>query len=409
MQQNVERIVIAGAGQAGASAAIELRRAGFQGGLVLVGDEVHAPYERPQLSKEMLKPGEVTLRAMREEDVYETFSIQLALGTKATHVDAERRRLVMEDGTHHDYDRLLLATGVRPRSLPDADARRVRYLRTVEDALQLREDIEQGHSIAVVGGGVIGLEVAAAVNARGNPVVVIEAGQRLMMRSVDERIARYLDRTHRGRGVDIRYGTQITSWDASGMLTLSDGSRIQADRVLVGIGVVPNTELVAHLDITDELGVRVDACGRTALRDIYATGDVASQPGAGGFARVETWANAQDHAAAVARSLMGDASPYQSPTWFWSDQGMTNLQVLGNAMQGTPVLRGDEHGDRFSIFWLDTADRLTGCSAVNSPKDMAMARRWIRQSAVLEPRLLADLSHPLRDCLALAGATTEEI
>lgn len=400
MQQNIDRIVIAGAGQAGASAAIELRRAGYAGEVVLLGDEVHVPYERPQLSKEMLKAGGVAVRSMREPSDYIDAGIRLELGQRIGHVDAERHRVEMTDGGHYAYDRLLLATGVRPRLLAFDAPGRVRYLRKVEDALRLREDLDNGHAIAIIGGGVIGLEVAAAANARGNPVTVIESAERLMTRSVDARVSRFLDRVHRARGVDIRYGVQATAFNDDGTLTLSDGSRVAADRVLVGIGVVPNAEPVAHLGITDALGVRVDDCGRTACKDIYATGDIASQPGAMGFGRVETWANAQDHAAAVARSLLGESTPYLSPTWFWSDQGDTNLQVVGNAVEGRAVVRGDENGDAFSVFWLDQAERLTGCSAVNSPKDMAMARRWMKQSAVLDPQRLGNVAVPLRDCLA---------
>ncbi len=400
MGDAVRKVVIAGAGQAGASAAVELRRAGFDGEVVLVGDEAHAPYERPQLSKDLLRPGNVAVRSMRDAQAYQHDGIRLELGRKIRLIDADNRHVKLEDGTQFEYDRLLIATGVRPRTLPVADDGRVRYLRNVEDAMRLRQDMDEGHAIAVVGGGVIGLEVAAAANARGNRVAVIESADRLMTRSVDPRVSRFLDRTHRARGVDIRYGVQALGFDGDGMLSLSDGSRVRADRLLVGIGVVPNVEAVAHLGITDEAGVRVDNCGRTAIEHIYATGDVASQPCGRGFGRVETWANAQDHAVSVVRNLLGEQIPYESPTWFWSDQGQTNLQVVGNATEGRAVVRGDEESEAFSVFWLDEQNRVTGSAAVNSPKDMAMARRWVKQGARVEPQRLCDPTINLHECQA---------
>jgi p-cumate 2,3-dioxygenase ferredoxin reductase subunit len=402
MNAAIRKVVVAGAGQAGATAAAELRRAGFDGDVVLVGEEAHLPYERPQLSKDLLEPGEVALRSMRSAESYANDGIRLMLGRKVDHVDAAARKVRLDDGGALDYDRLLIATGVRPRLLPPPldDPERVQYLRRVEDAVVLRAQLEAGRSLAVVGGGVLNLEVAAAASARGVQVTVIEAADRLMARSVDARISRFLDRTHRARGVDIRYGVQAAELGADGALLLSDGARVPADHVLVGIGVTPNVEAVAHLGIADAAGIRVDACGRSEIEQIYAAGDVAAQVGEQGYARVETWANAQDQSIAVARSLLGEETPHQSPRWFWSDQGRTNLQVVGDAVAGQSVVRGDERGEQFSIFWLDGADRLTGCASVNAPKDMALARRWIRQAARLDAQRLGDPDVPLRDCAA---------
>lgn len=400
MTQDIRNVVIAGAGQAAASAAVELRRAGYAGGIVLVGEESHAPYERPQLSKDLLREGCTGVRSMRDAEAYARDGIQLCLGRRVHGVDADARRIELDDATRLDYDRLLIATGVRPRRLSSMQApQRVRYLRRIEDAEALSRDIGEGHAIAIVGGGVIGLEVAAAANARGSRVTVIEAADRLMARSVDPIVSRFLDRTHRARGIDIRYGVQVQALADDDTLLLSDGSRVPAGRALVGIGVVPNVEAFSDLGISDTAGIRVDACGRTAVPGIYATGDVASQPGAHGFGRIETWANAQDHAIAVARNLVGEQAPYEAPTWFWSDQGATNLQVVGDATRGIAVVRGDEQGEAFSVFWLDDARQVTGCAAVNSPKDMAMARRWVRQGARVDPQRLGDPAIPLRECL----------
>jgi p-cumate 2,3-dioxygenase ferredoxin reductase subunit len=401
MDGPINKIVIVGAGQAGATVAFGLRRAGFDGEIAVIGEETHLPYERPQLSKEMLQPrqnrGHRSIMTQRD---YEERRIRLELGRKVVRADADRSRVVLDDGSEIEYDKLVIATGVKPRKLPALpnDAERVHYLRTVEDAGSLRAALEAAKPVAIIGGGVIGLEVAVAARALGCDVTLIETADRLMARSVDEIVSHYLDRVHRSNGVDIRYGAHATELRGDGTLKLSDGSTVPACTVLVGIGVTPNVAGFEHLGITDSAGVKVDAHGQSSVEGVFATGDVASQPNGGGFRRIETWANAQDHALNIARNLLGDLSPYLSPTWFWSDQGSTNLQVVGDATQGKRALRGNEHGDAFSVFWLNEDDRVTGCSSVNSPKDMAVARRWVKQASRVDPRRLADISVKLRDC-----------
>ncbi len=400
MGADISRIVIIGAGQAGATVAFGLRRAGFDGEVTVVGEESHLPYERPQLSKEMLRTEATGHRSIKTRADYEYQRIRLELGHKVVGVDGQVRSVTLDDGRQVEFDRLVIAAGVRPRQLPLAlrDAQRIHYLRTLEDAARLRADLAAGKPLVIVGGGVIGLEVAAAARALGCPVTLIEAADRLMARSVDETVSAYLDRAHRANGVDIRYGVSVGELLDGGRLRLSDGGSVPADSVLVGIGVTPNIEGLEHLDITDAAGVRVDAYGQTPVPGIFATGDIASQPNGGGFGRIETWANAQDHALNLVRNLLGEELPYDAPVWFWSDQGPINLQVVGDATQGRRVIRGDEHGDAFSIFRLDTNQRVIGCATVNSPKDMAVARRWMKQGGIVDPQRLADPSIPLRDC-----------
>ncbi|VWC70450.1 MULTISPECIES: NAD(P)/FAD-dependent oxidoreductase [Burkholderia] len=401
MNERIKRIVIAGAGQAGATVAFGLREGGFDGEIALIGEESHLPYERPQLSKEMLRPASAELRLIKARAEFERHGIQLSLGRKVVRTDASLRQVLLDDGGAITFDRLVIATGVNPRQLPAtvADPARVRYLRTVEDARKLRVDLEGGEPIAIVGGGVIGLEVAAAARALGCQVTVIESADRLMSRSVDDVVSRYLDRVHAREGVDVRYGVQVTGPFEDGRLTLSDGSSVAARVLVVGIGVTPNVGGFDDLGITDAAGVRVDAYGQTAIDGIFAAGDIASQPAGSAFGRIETWANARDHALNVVRNLLGESVRYESPVWFWSDQGRTNLQVVGNATCGTRVIRGDGSGDAFSIFWLDEGGHVTGCSSVNSPKDMAVARRWVKQGNRVDPRHLADSGIPLRNCV----------
>lgn len=399
MNTDIRTVLIVGGGQAGAAAAFSLRARGFDGRLVLLGTESHLPYERPQLSKQVLQPADNEVKLIRSEEDYILAGIELRLGTTLLDVDAERQSALLDDGSTLDYDRLLVATGVRPRMLQGISGPRVTCLRTIEDAISLRTGLYEGAVIAIIGGGVIGLEVASAVAARGGKPIVIEAGDRLMGRSINKRVASFLDEVHRRQGAEIIYGVTATSLTAEGSLHLSDGSTMTVDRVLVCVGVQPNNEPFVNCGITDTMGVRVDSLGRTCVPTIYATGDIASQPVRGQYSRVETWANAQHHAELVAGNIIGGEEPFNQPMWFWSDQGDLNLQVLGDVTTGVEVLRAGSSDDAFSIFYLSDEGRLLGCVSINSPKDMAMARRWIRDGALLDQTRLAESSVNLRGCV----------
>lgn len=400
MKTEINSIVIAGAGQAAASAAMELRRVGYEGRITLVGDEQHLPYERPQLSKEMLRLDGQPLQLSQPAEAFAESGIELLLGCAIASVDAGARVVSLADGRQLEYDRLLIATGVRPRLMPCAHDDRVTYLRTVEHAEKLRNVLLGKPSLVIVGGGVIGLEVASAAVDHGCQVTLVEATPRLMPRSLDADIAAHLGGLHCQRGVTIIHGATVEKIAADGTVLLSDDTRIKADSILAGIGVLPNVEAFAGLGICDDAGIRVDEFGRTAIPEIYATGDVASQPCGDRHGRIETWANAQEHAACVARNLIDEPISTQRPVWFWSDQGALNLQVIGDALAGRAVLRGDPQGGRFSQFRLGDDGRLLGCVSWNSPKDMAMARRWVRDGALLDGERLADPGTDLRACIS---------
>jgi p-cumate 2,3-dioxygenase ferredoxin reductase subunit len=401
MSDQPEHIVIVGAGQAGTTVALAVRRLGFEGQVTLVGEETHLPYERPQLSKDMLLDPTREIRSIKPAAEFEDKAIVLRLGQRVATVDDDRSVVVLEDGIALTYDRLVIATGARARRLDDCfpASAPVLPLRTVEDAIALRGQLKANASLVILGGGVIGLEVAAAACRRDCKVTVLEAGAQLMARSVDATIGRFLHEFHTAAGVDIRYGATVSACDHTGRLSLSDGTQLDADCVLLGVGVEPNVAAFESLGITDTHGVCVDAYGRTARPRIYATGDVASQRYAGTQTRIETWANAQNHALAVAANVLGGAVRYDDAPWFWSDQGALNLQVVGNARAGRAVLRGEHASEAFSVFHLDDAHHLIGAVTVNVPRDMAMARRWVAQGAHLDPHKLSDPSIPLRDCV----------
>jgi NADPH-dependent 2,4-dienoyl-CoA reductase/sulfur reductase-like enzyme len=398
MKSLIRTVLIAGAGQAGAAVAFEIRAQGYEGQVILVGAETHLPYERPQLSKQMLQVGDNELRFIRESDAYREANIELRLGLEIVSINSEENTALLSDETLVGFDRLVIATGVRPRFLPGLSGVGVTYLRTVEDALNLREVIKPQSRIAIVGGGVIGLEVASAVVAAQGSPVVIEAGTRLMARSLCERTANFLDSWHRQQGADIRYGVTVARYEA-GMLTLSNSEQIEVNHVLVCVGVEPNQEPFVDCKITVPQGVLIDEFGSTANPSIYATGDIAVHQHNGSFYRVETWEHAQLHAEMVGRNILGVQNGYNHPVWFWSDQGSLNLQVVGSAVSGREVCRTGNREGSFSIFRVSEDGQVLGCTSINSPKDMAMARRWIKQGVRIDHHALADMSIDLRKCI----------
>jgi NADPH-dependent 2,4-dienoyl-CoA reductase/sulfur reductase-like enzyme len=399
MKSVIRTVLIVGAGQAGAAVAFELRTQGYQGKVILVGAESHLPYERPQLSKKVLQANGNELKLIRGQDAYQDADIELRLGLNVVSINAEQNIALLSDGAEVTFDRLVIACGVRPRFLPGLSGADVTYLRTVEDALGLREAIKPKSRIVIVGGGVIGLEVASAVVAAGGQPIVIEAGNRLMARSLCERTAEFLDTWHRQSGVDIRYGLTVTHHEAR-VLSLSNGEQIEVDHVLVCVGVEPNHDPFVGCDITVPQGVLIDAFGRTANPSIYATGDIAVHCyGEDSFYRVETWEHAQLHAELVARNIIGAQESYSHPVWFWSDQGSLNLQVVGTALAGREVHRAGNKEGSFSIFRVSESGQVLGCTSINAPKDMAMARRWIKQEVHLDQNALSDASKDLRKCV----------
>ena len=392
------RVVIVGAGQAGAAVAAQLRAGGFRGAVTLIGDESHLPYERPQLSKELLLQENYDFKTICSADDYEQSGVNLLLRRKVTNVIEETQVVALDNGDHLRYDYLVIASGVRPRLLPNVQGQGIVYLRTFEDALAIKASISSHEKLAIIGGGVIGLEVACAASIHGCDVTVIESADRLMSRSLTDQTSSFLQKSHSEKGIKFKLGVAVEQVDDQGELILSDGTTLVADKVLVAVGVMPNSEPFSGLKITDELGIRVDHCGRTAIPNIFATGDIASQPQYGSFARVETWANAQHHSATVARNILGKDEPYDNITWFWSDQGDLNLQVVGTRVSDYKVARLSLDSQKFSEFALDKDSKIVGCISFNSPKDIAFARKWIQKGSKLDANLLADPSVNIKKC-----------
>ncbi|SFN24584.1 NAD(P)/FAD-dependent oxidoreductase [Marinobacter pelagius] len=398
MSTKEAHIIIVGAGQAGAASAMQLRADGFNGTITLIGEECHLPYERPQLSKELLLQDNYELKSIHAYAEFEQSDITLILGRKVIDVRSDQQTVVLDSGQSLKYDFLIIASGVRPRALPNIQGENIIYLRTFEEAQKIKSFIHDREKLVIIGGGVIGLEVAAAALVKECDVTVIEASDRLMARSLTHQTSNFLQKIHSEKGIKFKLGVGVERVDDQGELILSDGTTLIADKVLVAVGVIPNSEPFSGLGITDEFGIRVDRYGRTSIPNIFATGDIASQPQYGSFGRVETWANAQQHAVTVARNIIGKEEPYDKLTWFWSDQGDLNLQVVGTCASDHKVARLSSESQKFSEFALDKDSKLVGCISFNSPKDIAFARKWIQKSSKLDANLLADPSVNLKQC-----------
>ena len=396
--------VIVGTGQAGGWAAVTLRAEGFTGRIVVVGEESHPPYERPPLSKGVLSKDEAPETChLRPADSYGEQSIELRLGVRATGLDRAARRVALTDGETLDYDTLLLATGSRVRRLPvpGADGPGVHYLRTIDDALAIRARLTPQARLCVVGGGYIGLEVAASARQRGCAVTILEMEDVVMKRVVPAEVGRFYDGVHREHGVDIRLGQTVTRIEDDGAaqrVVCADGTEVAADIVVVGVGIIPNAELADAAGLDVDNGILVDELGRTSDPHVFAAGDVTNHvnPVLGRRVRLESWQNAQNQAIAVARAMCGGQTPYGEVPWFWSDQYDLNLQMVGLADRWDQVVvRGDMDSRRFVVVCLADGRVVTG-NGVNSARDVRYVRRMIEKNSAVDPAALADPEVPLK-------------
>ena len=403
-----ETFVVIGAGQAGGRAVEAMRAEGFDGRIVLVGAEAHVPYERPPLSKQLLisDDEEPARTYIHGADFYREKDIDLRLGVQATHIDRDARRVTLSDGDTLDYSKLLLTTGSKLRrlSIPGSGLASIHYLRNIEESLAIRSKLTADAALVVVGGGYIGLEVAAAARTRGCRVTVIEMEEVVMNRVVAPEIGRFFAEVHRAQGVDIRTGEGVAGFDGEDRVTAvvgASGTRYPADLVVVGVGILAETSLAeaAGLEVTN--GVDVDEFGQTSDPDIFAAGDVANQPSPIGVRRwrLESWRNAQNQAIAVARVMCGTRTPYAETPWFWSDQYDLNLQMTGlTDSWDRLVFRGDPADRKFTAFYM-AADRVVMANAVNAPRELRFARMLIEAAAPVADAALADPAVPLKSLL----------
>ncbi|MCS6477674.1 NAD(P)/FAD-dependent oxidoreductase [Burkholderia thailandensis] len=399
-------VVVIGGGQAAGWVMKTLRGEGFAGRIVMIADEAHLPYERPPLSKAVLA-GEADISTVRvvQPDEFGALGVEAWQPERAVSIDRARRVVRAASGREIEYDRLVIATGGAPRRLPDAIVAtpRLHYLRTLDEAVALGERLRASRRVLVIGGGWIGLEVAATARKLGVDAVVVEGAPRLCARSVPGAVSDFLLELHRANGVDIRLNASLASLgahpaDANRVrATLADGTAVDADFAVAGIGLALNTSLATEAGLHVDDGIVVDEYGATSDPAIFACGDLANHPNAWLKRRVrlESWANAQNQAIAAAKAVLGARAPYAEIPWFWSDQYDVNLQILGDLPADAQlVVRGDIAAKRATLFFV-THGALRGVIAINSARELKLARKWMNQGRAIDVAALADTTRAL--------------
>ncbi|KVE99639.1 anthranilate 1,2-dioxygenase system ferredoxin--NAD(+) reductase [Burkholderia vietnamiensis] len=400
--------VIVGAGHAARRTVEALRARDADAPIVMIGAERELPYDRPALSKDaLLNDGGEQRAFVRDAAWYDAQRIALRLGTRVDAIEREAQRVRLDDGTTLPYAKLVLATGSRVRTFggPIDAGVAAHYVRTVADARALRAQLVRGRRVAVLGGGFIGLEVAAAARQLGCDVTVIDPAARLLQRALPEVVGAYAYRLHDERGVGFQMATlprAIRAAAGGGAIVETDRGDVHADVVVVGIGVLPNVELAQAAGLDVDNGIRVDAGCRTADRAIFAAGEVTMHfnPLLGRHVRIESWQVAENQPAVAAANLLGADDTYAELPWLWSDQYDCNLQMLGLFGAGqTTVVRGDPARGPFTVFGLGDDGRIVAAAAVNLGRDIGAARRLIAAGAMPDPQRLADSAVGLKTLL----------
>jgi 3-phenylpropionate/trans-cinnamate dioxygenase ferredoxin reductase subunit len=399
-------VLIVGAGQGGAGAAIQLRQQGFAGTIGMIGREAEPPYERPPLSKEYML-GDKTFDRLyiRQPDFWASKGVDLVLGTEVSTIDPAGQSALLSDGRTVTYGDVIWATGGDPRKLtiPGAQLAGVHGVRTREDADAILAQLEQVTRVVVIGGGYIGLEAAAVLRKLGKDVTLLEVLPRVLARVAGPQLSEFYEAEHRAHGVDLRTATGVDEILGDTRVTgvkLADGSEIACQLVIVGIGIIPAVGALIAAGAAGGNGVDVDEFCRTSLPHVYAIGDCAAH--ANGFAegaviRLESVQNANDQAACAVKSILGDPQPYKATPWFWSNQYDLKLQTVGlSSGHDATVLRGDPATRSFSVLYLK-AGKLIAVDAVNAMKDYVQARKLVEEGAVIAPDDLADASRPLKE------------
>jgi 3-phenylpropionate/trans-cinnamate dioxygenase ferredoxin reductase subunit len=405
---NNETIVVIGAGQAGFQVTASLRQGGFKGRLVIIGDESNIPYQRPPLSKAYLKhQADETSIQLRPAEFYSENDIKLVCGDTVEHINRRLKTVLTKGGRSFNYDKLVLATGTRPRelTLEGSNLKGVHSLRSFLHAANLRDDISGNQNIVIIGGGFIGLEVAACAAGLGKNVTVLEYSSRLMERAVSPVSSEFFKTYQQSIGVNVITGARITKLSGSERVQqvhLENGETIDCDLVLVGVGALPNVELAVAAGLDCDNGILVDEFAVTSDPDILSAGDCTNHPNqyAGGRFRLESVQNAIDQAKVVASTILGQRVAYHIAPWFWSDQGEIKLQTVGLPI-GTDqyVVRGDLEQRKFSVFHYRQG-KLIAVESINSAGDHMVARKLITSGLSPIPEKVSSLDVELKSLLA---------
>jgi len=401
-------IIVVGAGQSGLQVIESLRRGGYEDPLVLVGEEQSLPYQRPPLSKQYMSENMSEERLLfRPADYYKKKSVEVLLGARVRDIDVAARRLSV-DGQVRTFAKLALTIGASVRRLPvpGAELEGVCYLRSVEDAQYIRTKLATGpQRVVAIGGGFIGLEIAASARALGHAVTVIEAQDRLMARVVAPIVSDYCLALHRAQGVDILLNSAVSRIDSADAgelsIVLADERSIAADLIVVGIGSIPHTELAEAAGIVCNNGIVVDEFAQTSDPNVVAAGDCTMHKNArlNLSHRLESVQNAVDQAKIAAATLLGDAKPYEQVPWFWSDQFDAKLQMVGNSTGfDRTVVRGSLSDGEFSVFYFHN-NALIGVDSINRPSDHVVSRKLLVAGTRVPDEVIVDVEQNLKTLL----------
>ena len=403
----MEKLVIIGAGQSAIQCITSLKKEGYSGSITLVGEEEHLPYQRPPLSKGFLEDSINKERLyFKKLDFFTENKIQLHLGSSAEKVDMENNKVYLSDRSELEFDKLVFATGSRVRHLdfPGSDLSSIRYLRGLDDAESIKNDLKISQNLVVIGAGYIGLEVAAIAAKNNISVSVIEMADRVMNRTVDPQISQYYLELHQKNGVTFKFNTSLEKikGDKSVQSVIcSDGTEIKADTVIIGAGIIPNFELAEDAGIDCTNGIEVDEYGRTNLKNIYACGDCTNHPNKllNKNLRLESVHNAMEQAKTVASSIMSNPSEYSQIPWFWSDQYDHKLQIVGlSGDHDTVTMRGDTSDSKFMLFYT-REDELIAVDSINNSKEFLICRKLVTNKVKIKPSMISAPTTNLNDLI----------
>ena len=403
----MENLVVIGAGQSAIQCITSLKKEGYEGSITLVGEEEHLPYQRPPLSKGFLDDSINKERLyFKKLDFFTENKIQLKLGISATSVDIENNLVNLSDEEKLHFDKLVFATGSRVRLLdfPGNDLDNIHYLRGLDDAENIKKGLEKSKHLVVIGAGYIGLEVAAIASEKGVKVSIVEMADRVMSRTVDPQISDYYLNLHQNNGVKFKFNTSLEEIKGQGQVEsvmCSDGTSINADMVIIGAGVIPNTEIAQNSGVSCENGILVDEFGRTNFKNVFACGDCTSHPNKllNMQLRLESVHNAMEQSKAVAMSVLDKPAEYSQIPWFWSDQYDHKLQIVGiSGSHDTVTMRGSTDASKFMLFYT-RGEELVAVDAVNNPKDFLICRKLVANKVKIKTDMISDLNLNLNDLI----------
>lgn len=403
----MEDLVIIGAGQSAIQCINSLKKEGYAGSITMIGEEEHLPYQRPPLSKGFLEDSVNKERLyFKKLDFFTENKIQLKLGTSANKVDLENKLVFLSDDTHLSFDKLVFATGSRVRKLdfPGSNLSSIHYLRGLDDAESIKNDLERSKEVVVIGAGYIGLEVAAIAAKKNVTVSVIEMADRVMNRTVDPQISEYYLKLHQNNGVKFIFNNSLEEIKGSKKVEsvlCSDGSEIKADMVIIGAGIIPNVELADQAGVFCDNGILVDEFGQTNYKNVYACGDCTSHPNKllNKQLRLESVHNAMEQSKTVAFSALAKTLEYNQVPWFWSDQYDHKLQIVGLSGEHDNVfMRGNTKDQKFMLFYTKD-NQLIAVDAVNNPKEFLICRKLVANKVKIKSEMISDINTNLNDLI----------